>query len=102
MLTADHLGYAAGIMTTIAFLPQAVQALRTRRTRDISLAMYIVFTMGIASWLGYGLLIRSSPVVLANAVTLVLAVAILAMKLLFDRQELRQSRSAASSPPRPR
>jgi MtN3 and saliva related transmembrane protein len=84
-LPADLLGYAAGAMTTLSFLPQAVKTLRTRRTKDISLAMYVLFTMGISSWLAYGLLIGSWPVVLANAITLALALAILIMKLRFDR-----------------
>jgi MtN3 and saliva related transmembrane protein len=82
--TIDLLGYAAGAMTTASFLPQAVKALRTRRTRDISLAMYVIFTMGISSWLAYGLLIGSWPVVLANLFTLILALAILGMKLCFE------------------
>jgi MtN3 and saliva related transmembrane protein len=85
LISADLVGYAAGAMTTLAFLPQAVKALRTRRTNDISLAMYVIFTLGVASWLVYGLLISSWPVVAANTVTLILAVAILGMKFRFDR-----------------
>jgi MtN3 and saliva related transmembrane protein len=92
--TIDLLGYAAGAMTTASFLPQAVKTLRTRRTGDISLAMYVIFTMGISSWLAYGLLIGSWPVVLANSFTLVLALAILSMKLCFDRAGTGERRPA--------
>jgi MtN3 and saliva related transmembrane protein len=91
--TIDLLGYAAGAMTTASFLPQAVKTLRTRRTGDISLAMYVIFTMGISSWLAYGLLIGSWPVVLANSLTLVLALAILCMKLSFERGGAGECRS---------
>lgn len=75
------LGYFAGILTTIAFVPQVVQTVRTRSTKDISLAMFGTFCVGVACWLIYGVLIGSSPVIWANAVTLMLATLILAMKI---------------------
>jgi MtN3 and saliva related transmembrane protein len=103
-LSADLLGYAAGTMTTLAFLPQAMRTLKTRRTNDISLAMYLIFTLGVGSWLVYGLLIGSWPVILANAVTLLFCVAILVMKLRFDRKGCNgqaSGRSALNAPPAP-
>ncbi|MBL8483097.1 MAG: SemiSWEET transporter [Rhodocyclaceae bacterium] len=71
----------AGTLTTIAFFPQARRILATRSTRDISLGMYALFTLGVLLWLVYGFLIGSVAVVAANAVTLILAGFILAMKL---------------------
>ena len=80
MTFTDGLGYAAAL-TTAAFLPQAWLTFRTRDVRGISLGMYSVFTLGIAGWLGYGLLMGAWPIVVANAVTFALSASILAMKL---------------------
>jgi MtN3 and saliva related transmembrane protein len=77
----DLTGYAAAILTTCSFIPQAWLTFRTRDVSGISLGMYSVFTTGIALWLLYGLLTAAWPIVLANAVTLALASAILAMKV---------------------
>jgi MtN3 and saliva related transmembrane protein len=81
MLPVDLLGLLAGTLTTIAFVPQVLQAWRTRSTRDISLAMFSTFSIGVALWLLYGIAIGSWPIVLANAATLVLALTILYLKL---------------------
>ena len=79
----DVVGTAAACLTTISFVPQAWQSFRTRDVSGISLGMYSVFTAGVALWLAYGLLVDSWPIVVANAVTLVFSIAILAMKLRF-------------------
>lgn len=81
----ELLGYVAAACTTFAFLPQVVRVWRTRSARDISLAMYLVMVTGIALWIVYGLRIHSSPLVAANAVSLLLAGAVLAGKLRFER-----------------
>ncbi len=75
------LGLAAAALTTAAFLPQVIKAWRTRRTRDISLGMFLVLCLGIILWLVYGVLRGDLPLVIGNAVTLVLAGTILALKL---------------------
>ncbi len=77
----DLIGYVAAALTTCSFLPQAWLTFRTRDVRGISLGMYSVFTAGVALWLVYGWLAGAWPVVVANAITLVLAAAILGMKL---------------------
>ncbi len=77
----ELIGYAAAALTTCSFLPQAWLTFRTRDVRGISLGMYSVFTAGVALWLVYGWLAGAWPVVAANAITLVLAAAILGMKL---------------------
>jgi MtN3 and saliva related transmembrane protein len=77
----DLLGIVAGTLTTLAFVPQVLMVWRTKSAKDISLAMYLAFTSGVALWLLYGVLIGSLPLVLANGVTLVLALLILVMKL---------------------
>jgi MtN3 and saliva related transmembrane protein len=85
----EAIGSAAAILTTLSFLPQTLQVLRTRNTAAISLTMYAMFTLGLFLWGVYGILTRQWPVILANAFTLVFALIILAMKL---REVLSRSR----------
>ena len=77
----EWLGYVAATLTTLAFVPQAVKIIRTRDTRGISLGMYLAFTVGVALWFGYGIVLHSWPMIISNAITFVLASVILAMKL---------------------
>ena len=77
----DSIGIIAGTLTTLAFLPQVLQVLKTRSTQDISLVMYIVFTTGVGFWLLYGILLGAWPVIISNVVTLVLAMIVLVVKL---------------------
>jgi len=74
-------GYAAATVTTISFIPQALLSWRTRRTAGLSVGMYALFALGVALWLGYGLLIGAWPVIIANTITLALALFILAVRL---------------------
>ncbi len=83
MPSSDLIGYLAAILTTCSFVPQAWLTFRTRDVSGISLGMYSVFTTGVALWLAYGVLLGAWPIVVANAITLALAVAILVMKLRF-------------------
>ena len=75
------IGLAAGICTTFSFLPQIVKILRTKQTRDISLVMYSVFTLGVLLWLTYGIFLKAYPVIFANLATLVFCFIIIATKL---------------------
>ena len=75
------IGLIAAALTTLSLLPQVWRSLKTRDTRGISLGMYVAYTIGIALWLVYGLLIHDLVVTLANAVTLFLAAIILMLKL---------------------
>lgn len=86
MTLADAIGLAAGVLTTLAFVPQVIRVWRSRSARDLSLSSFAIFTAGVALWLAYGLIVGALPVIVANAVTLVLAGAILVMKLRFDRR----------------
>lgn len=86
----DLLGYTAAALTTGSFLPQALLTLRTRDVSGISLGMYTAFTLGVALWLAYGLLLMAWPIIVANSVTLVLAATILVTKLRVERARGRQ------------
>ena len=92
--TIDFIGYIAATCTTLSFLPQLVRVLRLRSAREISLGMFLIFSVGTALWLIYGLLSHSKPVVAANAVTFVLAISILVLKLRFDRNALKEVTTA--------
>lgn len=80
-ILTQSIGMVAAILTTCSFLPQAIKVIRTRQTKDLSLAMYVAFTAGVTLWLIYGLLLGQWPLILANAITLLLAAIILTMKL---------------------
>lgn len=73
----------AALMTTVAFIPQAWMTWKRKQANGVSLSMYIVFTIGIALWLIYGICMQMWPVIIANAVTLILAGFILAMKIIY-------------------
>ncbi len=81
MNTTDLLGTVAATLTTVAFVPQVVQIIRTKSAKDVSLPMYLIFTAGVVLWLGYGVLLGAWPIIIANIVTLGLALAVVAMKL---------------------
>ena len=84
----DALGFAAGTLTTIAFVPQVYRIVRTRSAHDISWLMFGIFSLGIVLWLWYGLRTSALPVILANLVTLTLAVTILCLKWRYGRDSL--------------
>ena len=77
----EVIGYCAAFLTTIAFMPQAIQSWRTRDLSGVSLGMYSLFTVGVGLWLIYGLIIEKWPLILANALTFALALSILLLKL---------------------
>ena len=77
----NTLGFAAASLTTLAFLPQVIQISRSRSTKDISLPMLVTFILGITLWLIYGLRVSAAPIIIANAITLILNLAILRFKL---------------------
>jgi MtN3 and saliva related transmembrane protein len=95
MIDSELVGYVAGSLTTISFIPQAWMTWKTRCTTGLSLGMYAIFTLGVALWLGYGLIIRAWPVIVANSITLALALFILGLRL----RHGGGLRATASKPP---
>jgi MtN3 and saliva related transmembrane protein len=81
MSPTEILGFLAAVCTTASFVPQVWHILKTRDTRAISLMMYLLFTVGVGLWLVYGIMIGSTPVIVANSITLALALAILTCKV---------------------
>lgn len=81
LFSFDLIGYLAATLTTLSFLPQAVKTIKTRDTESLSLGMYAMFTSGVLMWLIYGLHINNHAIIIANAITFVLAAIILGFKL---------------------
>ncbi len=91
-LGPDVLGYLAGTLTTIAFVPQVVRIVRTRSAHDISWGMFCILSVGITLWLWYGIRLASLPLIVANIVTLALVLTILVLKLRFGSDETPRRR----------
>jgi MtN3 and saliva related transmembrane protein len=81
----DLVGTSAACLTTLSFLPQAWHSFKSRDVSGVSLGMYSVFTVGVALWLVYGVMLGAWPIVVANVITLILSLAILGMKLIYGR-----------------
>jgi MtN3 and saliva related transmembrane protein len=77
----EILGYIAATLTTSSFLPQAILTIRTRDTDGLSLSMYSTFTLGVFCWLMYGIYLANNVIIIANAITLFLALLILSFKI---------------------
>jgi MtN3 and saliva related transmembrane protein len=95
----EGIGLLAACLTTLSFVPQALHTLRTRDVSGISLAMYSAFTIGVALWLVYGLILGAWPVIVANLLTLALAASILTMRLRFHPSASPTGVAARSEPP---
>ena len=77
------IGYLAAILTTVSFVPQAIQTIKTKNTKGISLNMYLMFSIGVLCWLVYGLVNNDIPMIIANSITFVFSLIILAYKIKF-------------------
>jgi len=94
IITVELIGFAAAFFTSVSFLPQAIMVIRSRNTEGLSLAMYMMFTCGIALWLAYGLVTSAWPLICANTITFTLAGCILSI-MLGNKWKAGQSRRAA-------
>jgi len=84
---ADLIGLIAGVLTTVAFVPQLLKIYASKSGKDVSARMFVIFSAGVALWLVYGIIIRSAPVIIANLVTLLLSIAIMSLKVYYGRRE---------------
>ncbi|MFO1320862.1 MAG: SemiSWEET transporter [Burkholderiales bacterium] len=82
----DWIGAIAGFLTTAAFVPQVVKIWTTKSADDISMLMFGIFTLGVLMWLIYGFMLGALPIILANVITLVLAVTVLVLKVRYRRR----------------
>lgn len=77
------IGLLAGALTTAAFLPQVIKTWKSRSAKDLSLGMFLMFCAGVALWLTYGIIVKDTPLIAANLVTLILASTLLYFKFRF-------------------
>ena len=82
----EFFGYFAAISTTLAFLPQLVKTLKTKKAEDVSSITLIMFLTGVLSWIIYGYKISSTPILIANIITFILNLLILIFKITFSRK----------------
>jgi MtN3 and saliva related transmembrane protein len=81
MQSIDLVGYIAATLTTAAFLPQVLKIWKSKSTKDLALPTLLSFIAGVSMWLIYGLLVKSTPIIIANTLTLLLNLVILRFKL---------------------
>jgi len=81
MTISTVVGFIAGTLTTISFVPQVLKTSRSKRCDDLSWGMLLAFTTGVFLWFVYGVFLRSAPIMLANLVTLLLLGWLVMMKI---------------------
>ena len=86
ILNIEFFGYLAAVLTTLAFLPQLIKTLKTRKAEDVSLITLIMFLTGVLSWIIYGYKISSFPILIANIITFILNLLILIFKITFSKK----------------
>ena len=79
--STEYIGYLAATLTTASFLPQAIQTIKTRNTQGLSLGMYGMFAIGVLLWFVYGVYLANLAIIAANAITFLLALVILGVKV---------------------
>ena len=82
----EFFGYFAAILTTLAFIPQLIKTLKTKKAEDVSLTTLIMFLTGVAAWIIYGIQISSKPILIANVITFLLNFFILVFKLIYSKE----------------
>jgi MtN3 and saliva related transmembrane protein len=90
----ELVGFVAAFCTTAAFVPQLLRVMKLKSAREISLGTFLLFSVGVALWLFYGIYTGSKPVIASNVVTLVLSVSILLLKLRYDRRRFQKEAGA--------
>ena len=85
-MNIEFYGYFAAILTTAAFLPQLIKTLKTKKAEDVSLLTLIMFICGVGFWILYGFKISSSPILIANIITLILNLFILISKVFYSKK----------------
>ena len=85
-ISVELFGYFAAILTTLAFLPQLIKTLKTKKAEDVSLITLIMFLTGVLSWIIYGYKISSTPILIANIITFILNLLILIFKVTFSKK----------------
>lgn len=85
-MNATHIGLAAGVLTSMAVVPQVIRTWRTKQARDLSIWQPLLLVAGMLLWLVYGVMIGDLPLMAANLFSLACYVLLIGMKLAYDRK----------------
>lgn len=85
-INIEIIGLIAALLTTSAFVPQAIKILKTREVKDVSLTMYLVMFIGVCLWFYYGLVLNSISIILANIVTGIIVLGIIYFKIRYSKK----------------
>lgn len=96
-MNIENIGLVAGLLTTGAFIPQVWKIWRSRQARDISYTTFGLFSFGVFLWLVYGLMLGAPSIILANGLTLLLALLVIVLKLFYERNSCEQSSPIAEN-----
>jgi len=77
------IGFSAGFLTTVSFIPQVIKAYREKHTSGVSKKMYMILVVGMCLWLTYGILLNEMPLIIANSISLFLAATVLVQKFIY-------------------
>ncbi len=78
------IGIVAATLTTVSFIPQVVKAARSKKTEDLSLLMFVLFSAGVFLWMVYGILLGEIPIILANALGLTMGLYLVYLKIKYS------------------
>ena len=86
MISSDVYGFIAAALTTVAFFPQVIKTWRTKKAKDVSTVMLLMFITGLLFWIIYAIQTHALPVLIANIITFILNVTILTLKLTYGKE----------------
>lgn len=81
MTGVDILGYAAGAITSLTFLPQVIKTWKEKSAKDVSLLMFVIAAVNEVMWIIYGALLNNWVIILTNAIVLAMSLAMIYLKL---------------------
>lgn len=81
MQITELIGFAAGALVTISYLPQVIKSWKTKSTRDVSLFLGLINSIGQILWIVYGAVIHSSSLTAMSSLTLSLTLSLLFLKV---------------------
>ena len=88
MTTTSILGILAGTFCTVSFVPQVLKIYKTKNVSDLSVVTFSMFSLGVALWMSYGVVLRDYPIIIANGITLLLSLVILFMKVKYQNNRV--------------
>ncbi|MDD4245162.1 MAG: SemiSWEET transporter [Candidatus Methanomethylophilaceae archaeon] len=89
------IGLVAGLITTMGYVPQVIKGYRSGRMEDVSILMPLVLIVGMSLWLIYGIILGDIPIILWNAVSVILNSGMVVLKIRYERRRRKAVPPAA-------